>query len=70
MNAFPLYWIITQIQIKTEKKIHSLKQHRSILSETDEAVTRKVTFLVLHLVKYVIQVTQERALLEPRHCFI
>lgn len=43
MNAFPLYWIITQIQIKTEKKIHSLKQHRGILSGTNEAVTQKVT---------------------------
>lgn len=62
MYAFPLYWIITQIQIKTEKKIHSLKQHHDILSGTNEAVTRKVTFLVLYLVKYVIQITQERAL--------
>lgn len=62
MYAFLLYWIITQIQIKTEKKIHSLKQHRGILSGTNEAVTWKVTFLVLHLVKYVIQITWERAL--------
>lgn len=62
MYAFPLYWIITQIQIKTEKKIHSLKQHRNILSRTNEAVTWKVTFLVLHLVKYVIQITWKRAL--------
>lgn len=62
MYAFPLYWIITQIQIKTEKKIYSLKHHRGILSGTNETVTRKVTFLVLHLVKYVIQITQERTL--------
>lgn len=68
MYSFPLYWIITHIQIKAEKKIHSLKQHHGILSRTNEAVTRKVTFLVLHLVKYIIQITRERALLEPRHC--